>query len=167
MHHMNSEEVNSFYDFEHSRYAKEDPKHQSVLRIKDIYEHFVASKLVETRDDWDNLSEDTYYLNRSDGRHEEWEINRAKPADQLNEAEKLAHLDLEHCRLACESVSECFQYRWKDGICGTARAFMLGRPRRRDGNEEHKRWKSGWLVDKIHRWIEEQGECKGVEWPAT
>ena len=167
MHHMNSEEINSFHAFEHERYAKEGPKHQSVLRLKDIYKHFVAPKLVEVREDWDNLSEDTYYLNRTDGRHEEWQINKAKHGDSLTPAEQLAHIDLEHCRAACESVDDCFQYRWQDGICGTARAFMLGKPRRRDGNEEHKRWRSGWLVEKINRWIEAQGECDDVKWPST
>lgn len=163
---MNSEEINSFYAYEHARYAVEDPRHQSVLRLKDIYHHFFASRLVDERDDWDNLSEDTYYLNESDGRYEDWQKQRAKK-DHLNDAEKEAYKSFDHCRKACESVNDCFQFRFQDGICGTARAFMLGHPRKRDGDEERKRWKSGWLVKKIHNWIEEQGECQGVNWPSV
>jgi hypothetical protein len=164
MHHMNSEEINAFWAYESKRYASQDlPSSPPPLRIKDIYDEFFAPKLVPSREDWDNLSDDVFYLNSSTRDFEEWEVNRAKKKD-MNEFEEAAHLSFDNCRAACESLKDCFQYRFQDGICGTSWAFKLGKPMKK-ASQEKKRWMSGWDVAKIKQWIEKQGDCGKVKWP--
>ena len=161
---MNSEEVSTFWDYEHRRFgpSKKKGKPQPVL-IKDIYHEFFASKLVETRDDWDNLSDDVMYLDPKARAYEDWELGRAKK-DGLNEAEKAAHLSPQHCRAACESLDDCYAYRFQNGICATSWAFKLGKPVKRPG-EEAQRYFSGWDVKKIQAFIQREGECTRWRWP--
>ena len=167
MHHMNSEEISSFWEFERRRYAAQNlPTAPPVLTMKDIYTEFLAPKLQHKREDWDNLSDDWYYLDKDSKDHEweDWRLGRTRQESDLNELEKKAHLSFENCRKACESVDECFQFRWSNDCCGFSKAFMLGKPVKKDSNEK-KRSMSGWAVEKIHKWIDEQGECKKINWP--
>jgi hypothetical protein len=169
MHHMNSEEISSFWDFERRRFSRGGGNTMSQpLLLKDIYYEFLAPKLVRAREDWDNLADDVYYLDRHDTAHgwEDWQVGRTKDEEDMNEAERSAHKGFSECRYACESVGmdECFSFKWSDGLCGFGRAFQLGKPVKRDERQE-KRTMSGWPVAKIDRWIAEQGECDKVEWP--
>ena len=161
MHHLNSEEVSSFWEFEQRRF----PRGQRTLLIKDIFHEFVEPKLVAEREDWDNLSYDRYYLNASAGfSYESWEIDRAHYDGELTELEQRAHLSFEDCGRMCASKDECFQYRYQNGICGYARAFMLGKPMKREW-EERRRWRSGWDLEKIRNWVAAHRECKEIYWP--
>jgi hypothetical protein len=167
MHHMNSEEISSFWEFESRRYAAQSlPSAPGPLRIKDIYHEFFEPKLVETRDDWDNLADDVFYLNATARNYEDWELGRTKKEKDMSDEEKSAHLSFNDCRLACETLKDCFQYRYQNGICGTSYAFKLGKPVKKE-KEDKDRWFSGWDVDKINNFIEEQGECGKVRWPGS
>ncbi|ORY59501.1 uncharacterized protein BCR38DRAFT_58439 [Pseudomassariella vexata] len=59
----------------------------------------------------------------------------------------------------------CFQYRWHDEQCCTARSFKLGAPKTRptDGNTSAK-WASGWDLKGIKDWIDATGECTEPAW---
>jgi hypothetical protein len=163
---MNSEEISTFWEYERRRYAAQDlPSAPPPLLIKDIYHEFLEPKLLESREDWDNLSDDVLYLDPSSRQFEDWEIGRSKKSD-MNEFEQVAHLSFGHCRRACESLSDCFQFRYQNGICGTSWAFKLGKPVKKP-YEEFMRWTSGWDVKKIDDWVEKQGDCSNWVWPST
>ncbi|KAF6822466.1 hypothetical protein CMUS01_11071 [Colletotrichum musicola] len=164
MHHMNAEEISSFWEYEHKRYSDPSlPNPPPVTRIKDIYHEFFAPKMVPERADWDNLADDRFYLDESADKHEDWQLNRAKK-DDLSPVEKEAHLSFGHCRKACEADKSCFSFQYKDGVCGFSWAFKLGHPVKKASQEEKRRM-SGWDVRKINSWIEKQGECGPVKWP--
>lgn len=165
MHHLNSEEVSSFWEFERDFYETKQSRLNPTrtLLLKDVYHKFVAPKLWWDREDWDNLSDDVYYLGPNTTRFEDWQVERAKKED-LSDAEKEAHMSFDHCKRMCDDVDECMQYRFHDGICTYSRSFMMGKPVNKE-DDEAKRWKSGWPLSKIHSWIEEKGECVQPEWP--
>jgi hypothetical protein len=174
MHHMNSEEISTFWDFERRHFwtlASQSPAALAARRpllLRDIYAEFLAPKLVRAREDWDNLADDVYYFD-ADSPEREWEswrLGRLRKQDGMSAAEKKAHLGFSECRAACESVGPdaCMSFKWSDGLCGFGRAFQLGKPTKRE-DEQQKRTMSGWPVAKIEKWIAEQGECTSIEWP--
>lgn len=172
MHHMNSEEISSFWEFERRRYATD----QSPLVFREVYEHFLAPKLQDSREDWDNGAAEWFYLDNNaaalsteDGGHdppwEPWRLDRAVPDEVKTEAEAQAHESWEACRDACLAHGECFQYSWRDGCCSMDRSFKMGKPVRRP-DEERMRTMSGWNVDKIKEWMDANDDCEDrVDWP--
>lgn len=164
MHHMNAEEISTFWEYEHKRYSDPSlPQPPPVMRIKDIYHEFFAPRMQPERADWDNLADDRFFLDESANKHQDWQLNRAKKED-LTEEEKVAHLSFGNCRKACEADRSCFSFQYKDGVCGFSWAWKLGHPVKRESTDE-KRTMSGWAVEKINAWIEQQGECGPVKWP--
>jgi hypothetical protein len=173
---MNSEEVSTFWNYERQWYQRQDRPGTSsrsstalpTLLIKDIYTDFFGPKLNATRLDWDNLSNDQFYLDidNSERSWESWQLERMKSPKSYNNAEKKAHLSFEDCGRACKSLGfeECFQYSYVDGLCAIHRSFILGKPVRKE-DDERKRMMSGWDVRKIETWIANQGECEKVLWP--
>ena len=158
---MNSEEVSSFWEFERRWYSAQPiSSTPPVLLMRDIYTEFFAPNLQTTREDWDNLSDDQFYLDNNDTRWED-RRDRMKDEKEYNEEEKTAHLSFNHCRAACESLSheECFQFKYEDGLCSTSKSFRLGKPVRRI---ENKRSMSGWDVAKIQGWIRAQNCQKPI-----
>lgn len=162
MHHMNSEEVSEFWEFESQRYAST----QSPLVLKEVYHMFFEPKLVPMREDWDNHSDDWFYIDSDAQDHEweDWRVGKAVSEEDKSELEKKAHEGFDDCARACEEHEECFQFVWQDDCCGMKRSFKLGRPVKRE-EEEKMRAKSGWDVAKIKKWVKDQGECKEVIWP--
>ncbi len=166
---MNSEEINAFWDFERQWFtaAREQGQHERPLLIKDIFQYFVQGYLSPKRNDWDNMSEDTFYIDTDDVtlEVEKWMTERAKNPKEMNDAEREAHKSFDHCFEACKSlpVSECFQFMYRGGICSTGRAFRLGKPVPKIRSK--KRSISGWDMDKIRQWVADQGECKYAYWP--
>jgi hypothetical protein len=164
---MNSEEVSYFWEFEkafYSPYQTTSTQYRTLV-FKNIYEEFLAPKLKEKREDWDNLSEDLYYLDPSAKKYENWQLDRAKK-ESKSVVEQAAHKSFEDCRKMCDEVEDCFQFRFQDGICAYSRAFMLGKPKKPESDEK-RRWISGWATSKIRAWIKEQGECKMPSWPGA
>ncbi|GAB1318272.1 N-acetylgalactosaminide beta-1,3-galactosyltransferase [Madurella fahalii] len=166
MHHMNSEEINTFWHFERKRtlaQAKSGSSRPLVLR--DIFEEFLEPNLNATREDWDNHSDNRYYL-APDRQWEDWKMGRVKNKDEYNEHEKKAHESFEACGAACKSVEpkDCFQYRYKDGECSFSNAFLLGNPVKKE-DDDKKRTMSGWDIEKIQSWIKAQAPCDNIRWP--
>ncbi|KAH6652765.1 hypothetical protein BKA67DRAFT_659440 [Truncatella angustata] len=59
----------------------------------------------------------------------------------------------------------CFQYRWHDEVCCTARSFKLGAPKSKpDEDKQKEQWVSGWDLKGINDWIDAMGECKEIAW---
>ncbi|KAK0705822.1 hypothetical protein B0T21DRAFT_299118 [Apiosordaria backusii] len=167
MHHMNAEEINTFWHFERKRYhrlAQSGTKARPLV-IRDIFDEFLAPRLNDTREDWDNNADNRFYLDQSNDRKwDDWMTNRMKKQDQYNEYERKAHESFEACGAACKSLgNECFMYRYKDGACSIANAFQLGKPlKKATGND---RTMSGWDVEKIKKWVAEQPACDEIHWP--
>ena len=156
MHHISSQEVSALHAMEKKRGMGK------VMRIKDLYHLYLEPRLVEMREDWDNLSEDVYYLDTG-VRHEEWESKRAK-TELLTPAEAKAHLSFEACRQACEENDSCFQFRYHYGICAVSRSFSLGVPTKKEPRMDDK-WLSGWDVAKIKAWVKDHDDCGEMIWP--
>jgi len=163
MHHMNIEEVSSFWEYETHRYAQELNSPPEPTRIRDIYYKFLAPKLVPLRHDWNNLSDDVNFVDPTVRRDKTHEVKRTK-TENLDSFEKKAHRSWEKCREACEHADDCFQYVFRDGICGMSKSFKLGKPEKEELDLK-LRWTSGWDLGKIQKWIQAQGECGPVSWP--
>ncbi|KAF7549946.1 hypothetical protein G7046_g8176 [Stylonectria norvegica] len=101
MHHMNSEEVSSVWQYEQHRMSK------GIIQIKDMYEAFFAPNLVDHRLDWDNMSDDTCYVgpDASDqARTGDRERERQKPESEKNAIERRAHLSAAACAKVCQAA---------------------------------------------------------------
>lgn len=133
------------------------------MRIKDLYHRFVEDRLRATRDDWDNLSDNVFYLNSSASNYADWELSRAKQQD-LSALEMAAHNSFEDCRRACHSLDECFQYRFRNGICAISHTIKHGNPTKKE-KEERWAYKSGWNVKRIREWVKAHDNCGDVEFP--
>ncbi|KAL6864125.1 glycosyltransferase family 31 protein [Trichoderma novae-zelandiae] len=160
MHHVGSEELSRLYAFERER------NFAFPMRIKDLYHQFVAPQLVPIRPDWDNMSDDVFYLDMSSSSDllDEEQLSRVK-TEELSGLEMMAHLSFDSCRAACQADDECLQYRFHDGICGFGRRIIHGQPK---SKEDHilQRWMSGWDVDKIEAWVQEHNSCdENIDWP--
>ncbi|KAI1820301.1 glycosyltransferase family 31 protein [Xylaria intraflava] len=177
MHHMNSEEISTVWQFEQTR------KTDRILMMRDLYESLVAPKMQETRENWDNDSDDVCYINPDPAVQEHTDKSlrgRQKQEDEMSEVEKEAWRSPENCAKVCESEipeedsddiekklnRQCFQYRWHDEVCCTAKGFKLGKPKPKPSNENELRvkWISGWHMKGIHDWIDAMGECKEPAW---
>lgn len=143
-----------------------DRKFAQPLRIKDVYERFMALYLTDTRPDWDNWSDDVLYLNHSAGPYEEWQLNRAKnDGDFLSDAERKAHQSFANCKMACRALHDCLQFTYYKGVCSISHALKHGDVRNRV-SEDSEQFMSGWNIPRISQWVKEQGDCKGpIEWP--
>lgn len=76
-----------------------------------------------------------------------------------------SHAPLETVMNKRVKTPTCFQYRWHDEVCCTARSFKLGVPKPitvRD--KEINKWVSGWDMKAISEWIGAMGECKHIAW---
>ncbi|OTB16748.1 glycosyltransferase family 31 protein [Daldinia sp. EC12] len=168
MHHMNAEEISNVWQFEQTRKTDVSTR---VLLIRDLYDGLIRPKMQVSRENWDNLSDDVCYLNpdpeaqqRADGHSRD----RQKKGEDMNDIEKEAWKSWENCAKVCESQDRnrsCFQYRWHDEVCCTAKSFKLGAPKMPPDNGDSKaKWVSGWHLKGINDWIDAMGECKKPAW---
>ncbi|KAI8629851.1 glycosyltransferase family 31 protein [Xylariaceae sp. FL1651] len=172
MHHMSAEEISEVWQFEQTR------KTDRILMIRDLYESLIAPKMQDTRENWDNGSDDVCYINpdpdaqeRADGQARE----RQKTEDEMSAIEKEAWKSPENCAKVCESEilesdsydkdvtlgRSCFQYRWHDDVCCTAKSFKFGEPKDDDSTTK---WTSGWYLKGINDWIDATGKCTKPAW---
>lgn len=97
------------------------------------------------REDWDNADWDGF--NYDDGHP--------------------AHASFDACALACSTDDDCVQFTYHMRHCWMARSFRLGRqrgPTGEEGESEYdRRFFSGWDVEKMRRWKEENA-CQAPHW---
>ncbi|KAK1760282.1 glycosyltransferase [Echria macrotheca] len=169
MHHLNSEELENFWKFENDWLQKQKlDKSTRPLLMKDIYHHYLEPRIVAKRVDWDNISDDRFYFDPGSGQqHDDADhmMSRMKNLAEYNVFEKKAHLSFEHCEAACQSLpsDECFQFKYRDGVCSFSRSIRLGKPVKRGDDGKHT--VSGWDVAKIAAWVATRESCSRVEWP--
>ncbi|RMZ82973.1 hypothetical protein DV737_g1798, partial [Chaetothyriales sp. CBS 132003] len=149
MHDVSPEDITKLWAYQQSR-----PDVKQPLLLKEIYENIVGPELTEEKEDWYNLSDDQYL--RAPG----MEGERQKAAEEMNDADKEAHKSFEACRHACSQDIRCFQFAYTEGSCGFSFSYRLGGPR---GEEDGRRWKSGWDFETIHAYEEWNG-CFDAEW---
>lgn len=160
---MNSEEISNFWMFEKQYYERQIPGANQSLLLKDIYKEFLEPRLEARRNDWDNLSEDVYYLDPNAHKYEDWQLKRVHKED-LSDRELNAHRSFQDCANMCDEVEDCYQFRFQNGICSYHKGFLLGHPKKKESMEE-QRWMSGWPVGKIKSWVESHQVCEEIPWP--
>ncbi|PSR99228.1 glycosyltransferase family 31 protein [Coniella lustricola] len=164
MHHMNSEEISSFWEFERRRYRT----NKKPLLFSEVFDEFIASKISARRDDWDNGADEWFYLDFKAENHEweDWRLDRAIKRDEMSDLEKVAHMSFESCKRACLHHEDCFQFMWHNDCCAMHSSMRLGQPMRKKLGEHNKmRFLSGWDMAKVRKWVAEH-DCKDeIEWP--
>ncbi|KAL5433801.1 hypothetical protein PMIN07_000799 [Paraphaeosphaeria minitans] len=177
LHKLNSEEIASIWQYEQKRFANATDGKPAPLLIKDLYYEYFAPRLVEKLEDWDNMYDDYltnvwYYIDKND-KSKDWDNfhdqkyiwHMRKPEDFKHKEEKKAYKSFDNCKEACNVVDDCLQFRWQDDACAMSKNFRLGNPMEKKENNK-ERWMSGWAVQKIEKWIADQGECK-VQFPGA
>ncbi|KAK1783381.1 hypothetical protein QBC45DRAFT_447771 [Copromyces sp. CBS 386.78] len=166
MHHMNSEEINTFWEFER-RFRREQlaSGNPRPLLIKDIYHEYLEPKLKREQLDWDNKSDDRFYVDLAAKTWDEGTLHRMKKPEEYNELEKVAHRSASDCEAACKSLGpdDCVQYKYENGKCAMHKSFILGKPVPK--KEGEKQTISGWDVEKIKEWTEKEKVCNKIQWP--
>lgn len=162
MHHVGSEEMSLFWEYEMKRHlsAKNTSGPNPVL-IRDMYLEYFVPRATDARDDWNNGSRDVIYLDRAPTEEEK---SITVPDAKKSDVERIAHASPEGCRAACKATPGCFQFSFlHEGKCSLGKSFKIGYPAaaQEDGA---KRTTSGWLTERIRGWVEEQGECE-AQWP--
>ncbi|RDA87906.1 hypothetical protein CP532_1723 [Ophiocordyceps camponoti-leonardi (nom. inval.)] len=161
MHHVDPEEVAEIWSLEVAS------NFSHPMRIRDLYHAFIKRKLRPVRNDWDNLSETTSYLNASAYHYSESELKQAKKGE-LSALELMAHRSFEDCRRACQSVASCVQYHFRNGICSFGDTIRHGKPMKPEKAEHEAQWqhRSGWIVKRIEEWVEAHDDCgREVNYP--
>jgi hypothetical protein len=170
MHHVDSEEMSLFWEFEAKTYlrrqaaaaasAEPGSREQTPplpITLRDMYHEYFVPRATSRRDDWDNISVDIKF-------EESGSVGGRFKALGLEGWQKRAHESADGCRTACEKTAECFQYSFRRGACGLSRSFKIGYPTRPEADPS-KRQTSGWLRERIEAWVESQGECAKPIWP--
>ncbi|PHH85560.1 hypothetical protein CDD83_244 [Cordyceps sp. RAO-2017] len=157
MHHVGAEEVSDLYAFERER------NFSQPMRIRDVYHRFVKDQLTATRDDWDNLSDNVFFLNASAYQYADWELQRAKKED-LSALELVAHQSFDDCRRACQSMEKCLQFRFYHGICAISDSIKHGHPTKKE-EDQHWQYQSGWNLRRIEEWVAAHDDCGAVQFP--
>ncbi|KAG9257694.1 uncharacterized protein F5Z01DRAFT_695078 [Emericellopsis atlantica] len=156
MHHIGSEEVSDFYEWECSR------NYTQPVRIKDLYHQFIKPHLDDTRAEWDNLSDDIRYADRdADGIDSTDDKYRF---DNLSEVEQEAHDSATNCRAACLELEECMQWRFHRNVCYMGRKIRHGNPII-PGDGDGEKMVSGWHKARIAAWAKEHEDCGEIQWP--
>ncbi|KAI9789380.1 MAG: hypothetical protein M1835_001708 [Candelina submexicana] len=150
MHHLSPEEVTRMWQAELQRENSESP-----LIFADIYNHFVSSRLSSNREDWNNLSDDLKYTERSTDTEVKYGDN--KPWDELTGIEQEAFTSLENCLAACTANEECFGWMYHDKECSLSRSIKLGGRKVADGPSK---WVSGWMMERVEKLKVEMEPCK-------
>lgn len=62
----------------------------------------------------------------------------------------------DECRRQCQDIPTCLQYAWSENGCSiSTREVMLG--------EEAAGYSSGWMIDRIGKWMNDLDKCGGHE----
>ena len=122
---------------------------QDILTIEDFFYTYAQEKIMTSREDWDNVSNDNVYKESDDNDIFGGWFKPNKP-----------YHSYKSCSKACEQDARCFQFSYTERECGFGAAFKVGYkrlPRDRDSI------KSGWHLDKIAKFTSEN-KCKAPDW---
>jgi hypothetical protein len=113
---------------------------QEPLLYRELYETFVAPRIPDTMDNWQNWAE-------------ELTVNATS---------------VEECTAACDAEPKCLNSYYQAGYQGTechlgTEKVMMGEDRREENGEET--WTSMWNKTRIAEWFTQQDNCEEFEWP--
>ncbi|KAF2172088.1 glycosyltransferase family 31 protein [Zasmidium cellare ATCC 36951] len=165
LHHVNSQHLNDMFQFERTLNGSE-------LLYRDVYHGSFPSGMPFNRTNWDNLDEEAELALQSTSE------------DSENESQEDPHSSYEDCEKACVDNEKCLQFLFVKSIadqddaekvmkgeCHIMHAVRLGQEHKpevdKNGKGAGKQWVSGWLRDRIARWIEEHQSCSigDISWP--
>jgi hypothetical protein len=134
---------------------------QKPLLIQELCKEFFAPQLRHRRGDWDNTANDAVYKEPANNDDE----NDKEKQQGWNELEQNAHKSYDDCKAACSDNNGCFQwvYRKKQKKCSLSWSFKLGMRQALDIKEDEKA-ESGWDVERIEKWVADQGNCTKPLW---
>ena len=160
IHHMDSKMFDDVYKFERAHNFSE-------LLFRDIYAATYATGLPSKKEEWDNLS--------GDGRFSLDVV--PNDLDRLNSDSNSTHLNDPHrsfwaCEIACKQNEKCFQFSFAGKVtldgeghaeprteCHLSSVFRLGEDIHLNPHAPGTLWSSGWLSDRISKWIEDHQDC--------
>ncbi|CAK3885007.1 glycosyltransferase family 31 [Lecanosticta acicola] len=157
VHHIANQPMNAIWQYEKQH-------NDSGLRWKDVYHVSFPQGMPNHRNDWDNIAGDeAYALDFS-------------PAQGENQS-------YESCELACSHNPKCMQFMYTESWtkkeegpevekkCHHSLAIILGNQRLprigADGPDSLQTWSSGWMKDRIAKWVEDHRDCvlSDSNWP--
>lgn len=132
--------------------------------IKDIYKHFVQSKLEKmskpVREDWDNLSTDIRYQPAAGD--DDKGLNKGMKFADLSPTERASIEGPEQCEAVCDEQHDCFGWMHKDKECRISHSIKVGGSMSPDNG---KRSVSGWNMKVIKKFIALKDDCPdGPDW---
>lgn len=164
LHHMDTRRFDEMYQFQKSR-------NFSALLFRDVYAATYQGGIPMKGTSWDNLSDDERFrlqlqdndLTRIDG-------------GSTDETLRDPNASFKACREACVQHGHCYQFAYitrmkqqDDGTlnaspeCHLSRVFRLGREARLDLHAEGTKWESGWMTERIEKFIADHQDCNDVD----
>ncbi|KAI0012692.1 glycosyltransferase family 31 protein [Xylariaceae sp. FL0662B] len=118
-----------------------------------------ASEDVPDEEDWERTEIMARQQGGTDTANHVEDVEDTSPSDAVVRAIRKKSMDEK------KRNRSCFQYRWNNEVCCTAKSFKLGAPKSSSQNNDHKgKWMSGWHLKGINDWIDAMGECKKPAW---
>jgi hypothetical protein len=168
-HHVHSYEVEALWQFEQAWLNKTwdvaDPG-SVPYTFGDVFNDFVLPHVTEMKQDWNNLSGDIVITEPKEDHvkeNDDWDWKndeeKQKMWDDATEVQKSGVESAEKCRKACQSNESCIQFSWHPGTCKFAKDIKMGRP-----SDSKEQYASGWMVDRVKKFVEDRGKCKEISW---
>ena len=153
-HHVDAAGIDRLWQFERKWRNTQGP--DMPILFSNYFAAFIEPRITAangTMPDWDNLSND-------------WVFEQGKIVDS-------SYMSATACERFCRRKSDCLQWAWSPGLCRGGKAIRLGwalsnRPAlgsaedriAQAGSLGTKGAVSGWLLDRIAEFKEQQGSCK-------
>ncbi|KAH8695025.1 hypothetical protein BGW36DRAFT_195765 [Talaromyces proteolyticus] len=155
LHHVTPSDVEALWQLEQQQQDLTRP-----ILFSDVYNHFMAPQLPhdsEDREDWYNFSEDAVFKPPGE------KPGRPIPESEMTPVQEQAYQSYEQCAAGCAEYHRCMQYSYEflTQQCSYSFSYRLGE--RRPPTSDGTRYKSGWLMTKINRDIQEN-KCSSLEW---
>ena len=112
------------------------------MLFQDLYNHWLPEGLPDSRLDWDNRCPGSVFDIRDD-------VLESSAAS------------LDACCEACDAISYCMQYLYREGECRLYKCFTLGKAA---AASEGTSWHSAWKLDRINDWIAAHATCATAAW---
>lgn len=134
---------------------------QATMTFSELYFHFVEPHLVESRDHWDNLSDEETYPRNDDSAKQEGDGDGN--IVEASDIEDHAHESFDACRAACDAKPRCMQFLHHGSICRLHYSVRLGHYRGDGGDGDAAMVRSGWMLQRIRAWTEAT-PCEEAKW---
>lgn len=143
-HHLSTEEVAAM----HRMQRMTEDANKPLKLHRDVFDNFVRPFLVPEVDAWENQSADN--------------VTRENMTDAPIES-------FVECRLACEKSDSCIQLAWSmDRGCRHEKRLKFGRPQDGSQAEGASRVTSGWIMDRVNKYVDDLGSCDAkTEWAGS